>query len=229
MKKGKLGVSLSFLAVLAFVLAIFQQTILCGLLLALVLVYEKDEWLSHQVIQAFLLVLCTSFVRGVADAAYSALIQGLSFVWYGVFESLAVLFGVLEWAILIVAVVFAIIGIVNVSQGREANIPLLRLFADKAYGIVRRPPPPPPPYSYAPTYQQPVMQNQPPPHSAQQYPGGIPESPVMPVPPPAPVPPVPVMEVAPPMMPDPVLPEEPRTEQTPPGDAAAAAIERQDG
>ena len=52
MNKPKTGMYLWFYAVLAFVLAIFGQTLLCGLLLAFVILTERDSWLTCQVIQA---------------------------------------------------------------------------------------------------------------------------------------------------------------------------------
>ena len=63
MNKPKTGMYLWFYAVLAFVLAIFGQTLLCGLLLAFVILTERDSWLTCQVIQA--LGLC--FVNSVME------------------------------------------------------------------------------------------------------------------------------------------------------------------
>lgn len=67
MQKGKFGVCLWFYAVLAFVLAFLGQTLLCGLLLGFVILAEKNEWLSKQVMQAFFLTLASSLVGSVLD------------------------------------------------------------------------------------------------------------------------------------------------------------------
>ena len=57
---------------LAFVLAIFGQTLLCGLLLAFVIVTERDSWLTCQVIQALGLCFVNS-VMGVVSVSYTHL------------------------------------------------------------------------------------------------------------------------------------------------------------
>ena len=62
MQKGKYGIYLWFYAAIAFILAILGQTLLCGLLLGFVIVAERDEWLSRQVIQAFCLCFFNAVV-----------------------------------------------------------------------------------------------------------------------------------------------------------------------
>lgn len=57
MRKDRFNICISFYAVLAFVLAILGQTLLCGMLLGFVIVIQKDEWLTKQVMQAFFLAL----------------------------------------------------------------------------------------------------------------------------------------------------------------------------
>ena len=57
MRKDRFNICISFYAVLAFVLAILGQTLLCGMLLGFVIVIQKDEWLTKQVMQAFFLLL----------------------------------------------------------------------------------------------------------------------------------------------------------------------------
>lgn len=67
MNKPKTGMYLWFYAVLAFVLAIFGQTLLCGLLLAFVILTERDSWLTCQVIQALGLCFVNSVVGVVSS------------------------------------------------------------------------------------------------------------------------------------------------------------------
>ena len=69
MNKPKTGMYLWFYAVLAFVLAIFGQTLLCGLLLAFVILTERDSWLTCQVIQALGLCFVNS-VMGVVSSIF---------------------------------------------------------------------------------------------------------------------------------------------------------------
>ena len=70
--KGELGLRLTWMATLAFVLCILGQTLLLGLFLALVLVKERNEWLSRQVLAAFLLGIVESLL-GVVGSAVSFL------------------------------------------------------------------------------------------------------------------------------------------------------------
>ena len=67
MRKGKFGICLWFYAALAFVLAFLQQSMLCILLLGFVIVAERDEWTSRQVMQATFLGLLGSFISGVLN------------------------------------------------------------------------------------------------------------------------------------------------------------------
>lgn len=67
MRKDRFNICISFYAVLAFVLAILGQTLLCGMLLGFVIVIQKDEWLTKQVMQAFFLALVESIISCVTN------------------------------------------------------------------------------------------------------------------------------------------------------------------
>ena len=67
---------------LAFVLAILGQTLLCGMLLGFVIVIQKDEWLTKQVMQAFFLALVEciiSCVTNIFSGLYAIPILGIAF------------------------------------------------------------------------------------------------------------------------------------------------------
>ena len=68
MRKDRFNICISFYAVLAFVLAILGQTLLCGMLLGFVIVIQKDEWLTKQVMQAFFLALVESIISCVTNS-----------------------------------------------------------------------------------------------------------------------------------------------------------------
>lgn len=63
MEKGKLGIRLSFYAVAAFILAFLGYSTVLALLAGFVLIVEKNEWASRQVIQAFFLCIFADIVR----------------------------------------------------------------------------------------------------------------------------------------------------------------------
>ena len=82
MRKDRFNICISFYAVLAFVLAILGQTLLCGMLLGFVIVIQKDEWLTKQVMQAFFLALVESIISCVTNifsGLYAIPILGIAF------------------------------------------------------------------------------------------------------------------------------------------------------
>lgn len=165
MQKGKFGVSLSFYAVLAFVLAILDQTLLCGLLLAFVIAAEKNEWVDRQVMQAFFLnIFYTAFTTVFGSVTwYRTYSYDLSSYFSGM-SAWSIICNVIVSIVAILVLVFAIIAIVNVSKGKEANIPGLSTLAFKAMGLIppRAVPPVPPQYPQNPQYP-PYQQNGQPP------------------------------------------------------------------
>lgn len=153
MEKGKLGIRLSVYAVLAFILAAFGLYLGIIGLLAVVLIAEKDEWAGRQVLQALMLCLLPSMVSAVFGVlgfmnwfgwgSYGSAVYAISSIWSR-FNS------VINWLVNIAVYVFALIGILNVSKGKEAGIPVFSSFANWAYGKIV--------VKAQPVYQQPVYQ-----------------------------------------------------------------------
>lgn len=133
MEKGKLGIRLSVYAVLAFILAAFGLYLGIIGLLAVVLIAEKDEWAGRQVLQALMLCLLPSMVSAVFGVlgfmnwfgwgSYGSAVYAISSIWSR-FNS------VINWLVNIAVYVFALIGILNVSKGKEAGIPVFSSFAN---------------------------------------------------------------------------------------------------
>lgn len=175
MTKGKYGVALSFYAVLAFVLAILDQTLLCALLLGFVIIAEKDEWLTKQVMQAFFLTLFMSVVNSVLTAIN--IFHRIPIVG----DVFGAILDVIGGAIGLLVLIFAIIGIVKVIKGQNAGIPVFSGWASKALGYIEQkaytqmPPQAPqqpqyqqmPPQAPQQQYQQMPPQNQQPPQNPQ--------------------------------------------------------------
>lgn len=157
MEKGKLGIKLTTYAVIAFVLAIFGQMLLCGLLLGFVLLVEKDEWTSRQCMQAFFLTFLNGIVGGISTVGSlgNSLFGGFTYYsdfYYG--GAWNTVFGVLAGIVAIVVFVFEIIGLVHVVKGQEANIPVFSGWAMKAFGRVQQKAAPPPQQYYNQGYPQ---------------------------------------------------------------------------
>ncbi|MFZ2539071.1 MAG: hypothetical protein WAX04_09230, partial [Oscillospiraceae bacterium] len=132
MKKGNYGIFLTFYALLAFVLAFLGQTLLCGLLLGFVILAEKDEWASKQVMQAFFLTLFTSILS--QALAMLNIFSGIPFVG-AIFATFT---GIITGLISFVILIFVIIAMVKVAKGKDAGIPVFSKLANRAFGIVEK-------------------------------------------------------------------------------------------
>ena len=131
MRKDSFGICLSFYAMLGFVLALLGQTMLALLLLGVVIVVEKDQWLTMQVMQAFFLSIFSGIVStiiGIFSILYKIPFLGVLF---------SSIFGVITSIVSLVVIVIAIIGIARTSKEKDANIPLASDFAQKAFGVVK--------------------------------------------------------------------------------------------
>ena len=130
MEKGKLGIRLSFYAVAAFILAFLGYSTVLALLAGFVLIVEKNEWASRQVIQAFFLCIFANIVDGILgifDFLYQIPLMGS--VW-------GTAISVIDGIVSLVVLIFCIMALVNTAKGNEANVPGLNGLANWAYGIV---------------------------------------------------------------------------------------------
>ena len=138
MEKGKYGIRLCFYTVSAFILAYLGYSTVLFLLAGVVLLAEKNEWATRQIIQAICLCVArnlVSAVLGVFDFLYE--IPIISHIW-GVAD------GLVEALVSIFVLVFCIVGVLKNLKGNDADIIGARKFADWAYGIVKVQPQPAP-------------------------------------------------------------------------------------
>lgn len=159
MRKGKFGILLSYYAVLAFILVILNQTLLCGLLFLVALLFEKDEWLGRQTLQAFGLSLVVSLFSGITGV-FSSIFSSWLFNFSAVFSVISTL----VW---VAAIILSIVAIINCLKEKDAGIPILSDIAYRAYGMQK--PSYKPPVQQHPYYQQQQQLNyQRPPYETQQ-------------------------------------------------------------
>ena len=138
MEKGKYGIRLCFYTVSAFILAYLGYSTVLFLLAGVVLLAEKNEWATRQVIQAICLCVVRNLVTaalGIFDFLYQ--IPIISHIW-GVVD------GLLEALVSIFVLVFCIVGVIKNLKGNDADIIGARKFADWAYGMVKVQPQPAP-------------------------------------------------------------------------------------
>lgn len=131
MRKDNFGICINFYAVLGFVLALLGHTTLALLLLGFVIVVHKDQWLIMQVMQAFFLSIVSGIISAFLDILtplYRIPILG------GIISSI---FGIFTSIVALIILIFAIIGISKTAKGLDADIPLVKGFANKAFGIVK--------------------------------------------------------------------------------------------
>lgn len=131
MRKDQFGISMKFYAVLGFVLALLGHTTLAFLLLGFVIVVHKDQWLTTQVMQAFFLSLISGIVSTIIDIInpiYRIPIIGTVF---------SGIFGIVTSIISLIILILAILGIVRTAKEQPANLPLVKGFSMKAYGLVQ--------------------------------------------------------------------------------------------
>lgn len=132
MRKDNFGICFNFYAVIGFVLAILGQTTLAFLLLGFVILVHKDQWLTMQAMQAFFLSIISGIVStiiGIISPIYQIPIIGLL---------ISGLFGIVVSVISLIVLIFAIIGISKTAKGEDANIPIMKTFAEKAFGLVKQ-------------------------------------------------------------------------------------------
>ena len=127
-KTDSLGIKLTFYGALAFVLAIFGQTLLCGLLLGFSIVLVKDRWLCRQVMQAFFLCFVSEIISIIDNG-------------FRIFRIVPILGNLVSgtisfvgWILTLLVLIFAIIALVRVIKGEEANLPIIKVLTEKAFG-----------------------------------------------------------------------------------------------
>lgn len=131
MRKDNFGICFSFYAVLGFVLALLGHTTLALLLLGFVIVVHKDQWLTMQVMQAFFLSIISGIVStiiGIISPIYKIPILG---------ALVATCFGIVTSVISLIILIMAIVGISKAAKEQDANLPLVKTFAEKAFGLIK--------------------------------------------------------------------------------------------
>jgi len=176
MEKGKSGITLTFIAAISFIFAATSNTLALVLLVGFTLVYEKNEWLSRQVLQALLVTITVSVIMLLHNIVFDLLatfgadynlslnqiIRGSSDFQSVTYDGISIVLSLLS--ILITRVVrygsyvLYIIGFFKVIKGFDAKLPLISGFVDKAFGIIRPKPAPQQFQQYQQPGQQPMQQ-----------------------------------------------------------------------
>ena len=129
MRKSKFRFPICAYAVVGFILAVLRLPLLCALLLVFVLVFERDEWTSRQLISSLLIsVIIFIFDPVLVRVAESVALFSSSF--YAMVRLLsAVIYGV--------AAVLCVLGILRVMKDAESRLPLVSRLSSLIYGLFK--------------------------------------------------------------------------------------------
>lgn len=130
MEKGRFGIRICFYTVLAFVLAALGYSTPLFLLAGVVLIAEKSEWGTRQIVQAIFLCFVETIISNIMEIFnFLYKIPFISTMWGSVD-------GIISSLVWIVVLAFCIVGIIKNVKGEDASIPFVSKFADWAFGAV---------------------------------------------------------------------------------------------
>ncbi len=161
MQKGKFGFKLWVYPVVAMAFFVLDQFFLGALAVGFAIAAEKNEWVSHQVLQVLIFGTFAGIAHMVVDGI--AWLFALGAAVPMIVVAGGVVCGILYAAIFVFLVVFYILGFTRVVKGKDAKLPIACTIANHAFGIVAARPQPPvqPQAQYqVPPYQAPAQQPQ---------------------------------------------------------------------
>jgi hypothetical protein len=131
MTKGKFGLSLAAVAVIAFGFSVLRQPQSVLLVTGFALLAEKNEWLNRQAIQALLLTIAYYVADLVTDWIFGGLAR--FFGWVKLYDAANVMSTVGSFVgdvLYLALIVFSILAVLRVLRGKDAGIPYLSKMAD---------------------------------------------------------------------------------------------------
>jgi len=133
MEKGKFGISVNVIAVIAFAFVILRQPQSVLLVAGFALLAEKNEWLNKQVMQSlfltityYLLVLVSDWVFGGAARFFNS---------KDIYEAGGVMLKInsfITGVLFLALIVFCLIAILKVFKGQDAGLPCFSKILDPA-------------------------------------------------------------------------------------------------
>ena len=131
MSKGKFGLSLAAVAVIAFGFSALRQPQSVLLVAGFALLAEKDEWLNKQAMQALLLTI----VYYVAELVNDWIFGGLArfFEWVELYDAKNVMStagSFVEDVLYLALIVFSALAVLRVLRGKDAKLPFLSKMVD---------------------------------------------------------------------------------------------------
>lgn len=163
MQKGKFGFKLWVYPVLAMAFFVLDQFFLGALAVGFAIAAEKNEWVSHQVLQVLIFGTFAGIANMVIDGIAWLFALGSAIPMMAVAGGIVC--GILYAAVFVFLVVFYILGFTRVVKGKDAKLPIACKIANHAFGLVAARPQPPvqpqAPQYQVPPYQAPQQPQQP--------------------------------------------------------------------
>lgn len=140
MTKGKFGLSLAAIAVIAFGFAALRQPTSVLLVCGFALLAEKDEWLNKQAMQALLLTI----VYYLAELVMGWIFGGLArfFGWvklYGAVSAMGTAGSFVGDILYLALIVFSVLAVVRVLRGKDAGLPFIAKMAGGDFAAAIKP------------------------------------------------------------------------------------------
>jgi uncharacterized membrane protein len=132
MAKGKFGLSLAAVAVIAFGFTALRQPQSVLLVAGFALLAEKDEWLNRQAMQALLLTIAYYLAELVTNWIFGGLARFFGWVkLYGAASALSTLDSFVGDVLYLALIVFSVLAVLRVLRGKDAELPFLSKMADR--------------------------------------------------------------------------------------------------
>jgi hypothetical protein len=139
MTQGKYGLSLAAIAILAFILSFFGFVEVLVLVVAYVLIVEKNSWLTRQTLQALYLCLVYRIALTVVGWGFSAITGFFNLVKaYSVATAFGTIEGIINFLLWAGLFVLALIAILHLANDKDSAIPIIGTWVDKTMGILNK-------------------------------------------------------------------------------------------
>jgi len=130
MTKGKFGLSLAAIAVIAFGFAALRQPTSVLLVCGFALLAEKDEWLNKQTMQALLLTIAYYLTELVTGWIFGGLAR--FFGWVKLYDAVSAMGKVGSFVgdvLYLALIVFSVLAALRVLRGKDAGLPFIARMA----------------------------------------------------------------------------------------------------
>lgn len=137
MSKGKHGITLSAIAVIAFILSFLGFTEILVLVVGYALIVESDNWLTKQTLQALYLRFAVIVVSTLFTWFFSAVTSFFNWINIGVVVNIISTVQMLSYGVLnLLIFTLCVFAILKVIKNNDANLPIFALLADKSLGVI---------------------------------------------------------------------------------------------